>query len=357
MHDLGQVVLGARAAVPSVVEQTEEVLPSSTTLLRLVARREDDGDRSRSDLPDDALPDLLRSGGPLPGVAEHLVELLLGEVRAADSGLRRVQDALPPGVPAAARACVDLLVQLAAHDLGQGGPPGGWRDLTPLAVLAGPDWSWVPVLVLVQRGDLLAAEEAAGTADPASELGRQLTAIARAALRSAYGDPSAARLLLVELVSDAVQSGCTLLVPEAAARLVVAEVGERSAALEHFDLFEWSTGAHDAGPRASTLRLLARAVLRAEAGSHDRAASAAGQAAELARVSGLVLLAAEAQLARARYLAATGSPEAVAIMAGAREACRRVGLPVGRGVPAQPAPAAPRPAPGWSALRHDSTSC
>ena len=141
---------------------------------------------------------------------------------------------------------------------------------------------------------------------------------------------------------------------------MVAEVGERTAALEHFDLFEWSVGAHDAGPRASTHRLLARAVLRASAGEHDRAASAAGQAAELARASGLVLLAAEAQLARARYVAATGSPEAVAVMAAAREACRRVGLPVARGVPAQPAPsAAPRSsevAGGWS-VRRDSTSC
>ena len=285
-------------------------------------------------LADAHLPAALRSGGSCARLTPHLVELLLGGAGRAEQGLLRLQSARPAGSSPELTAGLDLLLTLAVHDLGQPGADVDAGRLDALVERAGPDWAWLPVRLLVERYDLVgaqlaectAASHAAGT-DDSSELGAQLLLLATSTLRAEQNGAAAAIPGLIELVERAVSSGCTLLLPEAAALLARAEAREGgSSAREHFDLFEWSTGAQNPPPRASTLRLLARAELRSAGGDHRRAAAAAAQAAALAGASGLAMLAAHALLSRARHLIAEGSAESVTVMTQARDAFHAVAV-------------------------------
>jgi DNA-binding SARP family transcriptional activator len=347
VRQLPSAVLGTRAALsepPPPPEHRHSPHPALPRLLAAAPERR--GSLQHSHLPAAALPLLVRSDSPVPTLAGPLVEVLAGNAVHAERALVQLRASQPPDADPSALACIDLLLRVAAHDLGHDGNGPSWREMVALAQRAGPDWAWAPVRVLTERHDLVgaAAADAGATTGGRSDLGGQLQLLARAVLRSTEGDRAAAIASLSALVDGGVRSGCTLLLPEAAARLAMEEARQgSSAALEHFDLFEWTIGAQDARPRASTLRLLARAALRSGGGDHRRAAAAAAQAAHVAHASRLVPLAAHAQLDRARYLAADGSSEAVTAMALARDAFRVAGIesPFHVAVPVEEPP--PRP--------------
>ncbi len=291
-------------------------------------------------LGDAHLPLVLQGGGTCAGLTPHLVELLLGGAARAEQALLLLQSSKLSGAAPQLTAGLDLLLTLAAHDLGHPGVDVDGARLAALVKQAGPDWAWLPVRLLSERYDLVGAHLAEWVAadddtpvDGMSELSAQLFLLASAGLRAQESGPAAAIPGLLELVERAVSSGCTLLLPEAAAALARAEAREgASSAREHFDLFEWSIGAHHTPPRASTLRLLARAELRSAGGDHRRAAAAAAQASQLAGSSGLAILAAHALLCRGRYLVAEGSAESVTVMTRARDAfhAAAVQLPAAR---------------------------
>ena len=325
---------GPAAARDLGLEHAGDVPARTAGIARLTPPRAADsperrGGRAASHLPEALLPLLAQPSGPAPQLGGHLVDLLLGNAVHAEHGLLALRGELSTMADPALTACVDLLLHLAAHDLGRDRPRERWRETTTLAERAGVDWGWVPVRVLAERRDLgaAAAADSRGAATGGSELGSQLHQLARSVLLSEQGRGDEAIATLTRLVQTGVASGATLLLPEVAARLALAQVPrDLGAAMEHFDLFEWSVGAQDARPRASILRLLARAALRSSTGDHRRAAVAAAQAAQLAHASQLVPLAAQAHLDRARYLAADGSSESVTAMALARDAFRIAGI-------------------------------
>ena len=285
------------------------------------------GGRQASHLPDALLPPFAARPGP-PELGGYLVDLLLGNAVHAEHGLLALRAGVAEEADPALSACLDLLLCLAAHDLGRDGSPGRWREMTTLGERAGPDWAWVAVRVLAERRDLAAARAADARAATAgrSELGGRLQQLARSALLAEQGESEAAIATLTHLVATGVASGATLLLPEVAARLALAQVPrDLGAAMEHFDLFEWSIGAQDARPRLDPAVARTGGVA-VQDGDHRRAAVAAAQAAQLAHASHLVPLAAQAHLDRARYLAADGSSESVTAMALARDAFRIAGI-------------------------------
>ncbi len=327
VHSLPAALLGDAAGVSALLAGTPDrrALASDEPTVQPAADRR--GRRQAGHLPDAALPHGLRPGEPGSGAARHLVEVLLGDAAHAERGLTTLRRTacVAPGSPA--EAVLELLLALVDHDLGQATTSSG-PDLLLLSELAGPDWGWVPVRILTERWQLAAARTALTGAPAApTELGRQLLLLGQAALAEAEGDRVAAVGALCALVGRSIDSGCTVLLPEAAARLArVSATDGLPRAQEHFDLFEWSLGEHEPRPRASSLRLLARAAIRRQLGDPARAAAAAAQAAQVARGSRLPALAADAQLARAQILAASGSAEAVTAMAAARAAYRALGI-------------------------------
>ena len=133
--------------------------------------------------------------------------------------------------------------------------------------------------------------------------------------------------VLLTAIKDADDEGCTLLLPEVTARLVILRAeSEPETALKHFELFDWVAGSHIGHPREGYLRLLARSAIRAGQGQLDRAAAAAANAARIAEDSGLLLLASEAYLAQAQHLFAGGwAPGARLATASAARCLRAAG--------------------------------
>jgi len=123
------------------------------------------------------------------------------------------------------------------------------------------------------------------------------------------GQPERARGLLLDVLDVARATGSILVVPEAAARLVVLESHvDLASARRRFEQFDEAVGADTWLPRENVLKLIARAAMRTADGRPDDGASAAAAAADEAERAGLVLLAAEAHRYRAVHLAAAGRP-------------------------------------------------
>jgi DNA-binding SARP family transcriptional activator len=241
--------------------------------------------------------------GWLPGA-------VLGNALGAEPRLRSAAGLLATGQDPATAAHVAALRALVAHDLGrpdlderlaEASDAGSFDDAS--------DHRWVLVRIATERGDLTSAQAWDGVPASGSQppLVRQLRALASAALAAELGQPDRARGHLLDVIDLGDESGATLLVPEAAARLVVLEVSsDPHSARERFELFEWAVGADRLSPRESVLRHVARGAMRAADGRYHDAAVAASAAADGAERAGLVLLAAEAHRYRAIHLAEAG---------------------------------------------------
>ena len=127
---------------------------------------------------------------------------------------------------------------------------------------------------------------------PVTAINEQLARLASAELSAAIGDSRHAVEQLRAIVEDGPRIGCTLLVPEAAARLVALEaVTNSSAARAAFEVYDDIVGAALGGPREEFWRRMARAAVRAARGDLEGAADACGQAGALANQYGLQVLA------------------------------------------------------------------
>ena len=259
----------------------------------------------------------------------HLPDVLLGNARLAERALD------------AAWACADrerpevghlaVLRCLLGHDLGRRDFDDRWEQAMALAPPGAEsvEWTWARVRMLTERGSLAEAieEDRRPVGADATALGRQLRALSTAGLHAALGRTQDAVRVLREAMSEAEEEGCSLLLAEVTARMVVLTApSDPEEAIRLFELFDWSVGSEIGHAREGYLRLLARAAVRAGQHELDRAAAAAANAARIAQDSGLVLLASEAYLAQAQYLFEGGwSAGARVATAGAARCLRAAG--------------------------------
>jgi DNA-binding SARP family transcriptional activator len=282
------------------------------------------------------------------------VEVALGRV--APHGHKALSPA-PTGGPLLA---LQLLV---AHDLGR-------RDLVGLqdaaaahGLLEDPlTFQWLEIRTATERSDYAAALRADAVPTPAtaSPLVRGLRWCASAALAMELGRPDDARQWLLAVIEDAQRTGGNLLVPEAAARLVVLEAHtDLVSARRRFDQYEESVDSRTWFPRENVLKLIARAAMRSADGRPADAAAAAAAAADVAERSGLVHLAAFAHRHRAFHLTAAGSVHEARLAAAAEARWQRRGgarprRPVEPDLPdATEADPDPDPEPAWSLQGHE----
>lgn len=259
----------------------------------------------------------------------HLPDVLLGNASLAERALDAAWAGADTGRPEVGPLAV--LRCLAAHDLGRSDFDTRWEDAMTVAPPGSEvcDWTWARVRMLTERGSLAEAlEEDRRPASPtATTVERQLRAVASAGLQAALGRGADAVGVLQEALGEAEEEGCSLLLPEVTAKLVVLTApSDPEAAIAFFELFDWAVGSEIAHPREGYLRLLARAAVRAGHHELDRAAAAAANAARIAQDRGLVLLASEAYLAQAQYLFEGGwSSGARVATAGAARCLRAAG--------------------------------
>ena len=259
----------------------------------------------------------------------HLPDVLLGNARLAERALDAAWAAAGRQGPELGHLAV--LRCLAGHDLGRRDFDDRWKQAMELAPPEGDtvEWTWARVRMLTERGSLAEAieEDRRAVGDDATTLARQLRALSTAGLHAALGRPQDAVRVLREALSEAEEEGCSLLLPEVTARMVVLTAPtDPDGAIGLFELFDWSVGSEIGHAREGYLRLLARAAVRAGRGELDRAAAAAANAARIAQDSGLVLLASEAYLAQAQYLFEGGwSAGARVATAGAARCLRAAG--------------------------------
>lgn len=241
---------------------------------------------------------------------------VLGDALRAERGLAEAAALLGPDADGEVAARVAALRSLVAHDLGR-------VDATELRADAerrgslepSAEHHWVAVRMAGESGDgpvaplTLLPEGVRPASHPVPPPAAQmLLSCARAVVQLRAGQPEEARTDLARAVELAGRSGATLALPEALARSIAATAGQdRSAACRTFEHFEECVGSTDL-PRESTLKLLARAAVRAADGRAEDAASAAAAAAETAGRAGLVHLAAEAHRDLAGHLRAAGRP-------------------------------------------------
>ena len=259
----------------------------------------------------------------------HLPDVLLGNSRLAEHALDAAWAASDPQRPEVAHLAV--LRCLVGHDLGRRGFDARWEQAMTLAP---PDsesveWTWARVRMLTERGSLAEAieEDRRPVRPGTTTLGRQLRALSTSGLQAALGRPAEALSVLREAMAEAEEEGCSLLLPEVTARMVVLTAPTDPAkAIGLFELFDWAAGSEIGHAREGYLRLLARAAVRGGNEELDRAAAAAANAARIAQDSGLVLLASEAYLAQAQYLFEGGwSAGARVATAGAARCLRAAG--------------------------------
>ena len=202
---------------------------------------------------------------------------------------------------------------LVAHDLGLPSFDTLWPRLRD-RVLHGPADDLVPELATVALRVLVEREEldlALGMVDHLPLAGgsalllQHLARLSRADLADSYGEQRHAADLLRSVVEGGTESGCTLLVPEAAARLVVLEASRSPAeAAAHFDVLDESAAGTVTGPREQILTRLARAAVRAAQGDQPGALRSCDQAVTLAGRHGLQVLGARARRARSELVRA-----------------------------------------------------
>ncbi|MFL6079791.1 MAG: BTAD domain-containing putative transcriptional regulator [Ornithinibacter sp.] len=259
----------------------------------------------------------------------HLPDVLLGNARLAEHALDAAWGASDPDRPEMAHLAV--LRCLVGHDLGRRGFDTRWEHAMRLAPPGSEsvEWTWARVRMLTERGSLAEAieEDRRPVRPGTSTLGRQLRALSTSGLLAALGRPAEALRVLREAMAEAEEEGCSLLLPEVTARMVVLTAPTDPAeAIGLFELFDWAAGSEIGHAREGYLRLLARAAVRGGNEELDRAAAAAANAARIAQDSGLVLLASEAYLAQAQYLFEGGwSAGARVATAGAARCLRAAG--------------------------------
>ena len=256
----------------------------------------------------------------------HLPHALLGNARIAEPALDAAwSEVAAPGPEAALLALLRCLV---GHDLGRRDFDERWTT----ALAAAPpgseldNWTWARVRILTERGSLAEAlvEDRRPLAAGATPLDRQLRALATAGLLAALGRAPEAVSVLRDSVSDAEEEGCSLLMPEVTAKMIVLTApSDPAGAVNLFELFDWAVGAEIGHPREGFLRLLARAAVRAGNQELDRAAASAANAARVAQDSGLLLLASEAYLAQAQYLFEGGWPAGARVATAGAARCLR----------------------------------
>lgn len=269
-------------------------------------------------------------------VAAWLPGAVLGDAVAAEEALNRAaallgSDANRPLTPA-----LTALQALVSHDLGRPDLAARFEAADRSGALADPTFQWVAIRVATERNDLAAAELADRVPTPAGApaVVHQLRGCASAALAMEIGRPDRARRLLLDVLEIAHETGTTLLVPEAAARLVVLDANENlTSARNRFEQFEAAIGSDTWLPRENVLKLIARAAVRAADGRADDAAAAAASAADVAENAGLVLLAAAAHRHRAVHLTAAGRPSEARLASAAAARWRRYAFGVAPGGP------------------------
>lgn len=243
-------------------------------------------------------------------LARSLPGAVLGNGPAVDGPLLQAATLAGQAGDEATGAGVAALRCLVAHDLGDPDYSARLTLATELGAFAeSSPHLWVLLRIAAERGELAAAEkiDLGASRSPLPPLVRQLCAMAAASLATELGLADEACSQLLQVLDIADQSGATLLVPEAAARLVVLEAAhDRASARERFELFEWAAGGDRLLPRENVLRHLARAAMRAGDARPEDAATAAAAAAEAAESAGLVLLGAEAHRHRAVHLSVAG---------------------------------------------------
>jgi DNA-binding SARP family transcriptional activator len=238
--------------------------------------------------------------------AMWLPEILLGGARQAEEPLTKAAGLACEGMDARVRRRVDVLRCLMAHDLGHLDFDALWHAAGEAVAPADDYWIAVMVRIATERHDFDFAKYAAGLPiqDIVDPFGRDLRELAVAGLYLAIGQPAEATELLRSIVESESRDRATLLLPEALARLIMAEAAtDRVAAQNDFDLLDEILGGRHRFARETVLRLMARAAIRAASGQPHAAAAAAAKAAEVAERSGLPFLAGQARDGCTRYLA------------------------------------------------------
>ena len=242
-------------------------------------------------------------------VAAWMGGAVLGEAGSTEEALGRAAALLGPGESFADLAVLRALV---AHDLGRPEFPALQAEAMTYGSLTDPlRHQWIAIRTAAERHDLAAATLADQLPTPSgtSPIVRQLRNCASAALAMHLGQAERAHGLLLDVLDIARMTGSTLVVPEAAARLVVLEAHvDLASARRRFEQFDEAVGADNWLPRENVLKLIARAAIRTADRRPDEGASAAAAAADEAENAGLVLLAADAHRHRAVHLAAAGRP-------------------------------------------------
>jgi hypothetical protein len=238
--------------------------------------------------------------------AQWLPEVLLGEARQAKEPLAKAAQLAGNGTDPGLRHRVDVLRCLIAHDLGHVDFDALWQVAGEATAEADDFWIAMMVRIATERQDLEFATYAAGLPIPDSgdPLAQDLRDLAVAGLYLETGQAEDATELLRSIVETESRDRATLLLPEALARLIMAEAAtDLVAARNDFDLLDEILGGRHRFARETVLRLMARAAIRAASGQPHGAAAAAAEAAEVAERSGLPFLAGQARKACSDYLA------------------------------------------------------
>ena len=262
----------------------------------------------------------------------HLPDVLLGNSLVAERPLDAAWAIADPQRPETGPLMV--LRCLAGHDLGRRDFDTRWEQAMTVAPPESEtvEWTWARVRMLTERGSLAEAieEDRRPVSPQATPLGRQLRALSTAGLQAALGRSAEAIRGLENAMAEAEEEGCSLLVPEVTAKMVILTAPSNpEAAIALFELFDWAAGSEIGHPREGYLRLLARAAVRAGHQELDRAAAAAANAARIARESGLLLLASEAYLAQAQYLFEGGWSAGARVATASAARCLRAAGTVG----------------------------
>ena len=249
-------------------------------------------------------------------VVRHVTAVLLGGAATARAALREAALAAEAaGEEALSWRLLGMRV-LVAHDLGDPEFEVLWRRLED-RVTSGTLDEMVPELAAIGLRVLAEREELDRAMTMSSHLAlaggqswpllQHLARLAGSELAAGIGDHRQAADLLRSVVDEGMSTGCTLFVPEAAARLVVLEAEhDPGAARSAFEVYDEVVGATVGGPREEFFRRLSRAAMRASHGDAEGAAAACAQASSLAAKHGLQVLAARARHSRTDYLRATG---------------------------------------------------
>jgi DNA-binding SARP family transcriptional activator len=227
------------------------------------------------------------------------------------------------------RADAGLALSLACHQTGAQDFRARWGETWPRRQRWRGDrsWRWIAVQIMLERGDLRAAESQGRHAMMADEdtLSYQLVRLHAARVAAATGRIAEAGGRLRAALERAHEGQTPLLVPQLAARLVMAEPS--GAAREHLLLAE-QTMVASASRLEQSLLLRARAALMSSEDNHLAAAALVSAAISVLGGSGMVFEEADALIEQSEYLIAGGRrSDAAAALTGAGGILERAGAP------------------------------